>query len=114
MAYSPVKFNVEYPEKLSRGKLILKTLFGVIYVGIPHMVILGLYAVATSIVMFVAWWAILFTGKFPKGMFDFVVKYMRWALRVGAYMGFMTDVYPPFNGSEDTAAVPPPPTPPKV
>jgi hypothetical protein len=114
MAYSPVKFNVEYPEKLSRGKLILKTLFGVIYVGIPHGIVLGLYAVAASIVMFVAWWAILFTGKFPKGMFDFVVKYFRWALRVGAYMGFMTDVYPPFNGAEDTAAVPPPPPPPKV
>jgi hypothetical protein len=114
MAYSPVKFNVEYPEKLSRGKLILKTLFGVIYVGIPHGVVLGLYSVAASIVMFVSWWAILFTGKFPKGMFDFLVKYFRWSLRVGAYMGLMTDVYPPFNGNEDTAAVPPPPPPPKI
>jgi hypothetical protein len=114
VAYSPVKFNVEYPRKLSRGKLILKTLFGAIYVGIPHGVVLMLYAVAASIVMFVAWWAILFTGEFPKGMFDFVVKYMRWGLRVSAYMGLMTDVYPPFNGEEDIAAVPPAPLPPKV
>jgi len=108
MAYSPVRFNIEYPEKLSRGKLILKTLFGPIYVLIPHGIVLALYGVVASIMMFISWWAILFTGKYPKGMFDFVVKYQRWAMRVGAYMSFMTDVYPPFNGNEDAGA---PPTP---
>ena len=74
MAYSPVKFNIEYPERLSPGKLLLKTFFGWAYVGIPHGIVLALYAVAASIVMFVAWWAILFTGKFPQGMFNFMVK----------------------------------------
>jgi hypothetical protein len=108
MAYSPVKFDLEYPEKLSRGKLILKSLFGYFYVMIPHGVILSLYGVAVSVVMFISWWAILFTGKFPRGMFDFVVKYFRWSLRVTAYFpGFMTDAYPPFNGDEDAGAVPP-------
>ncbi|HGE72426.1 TPA: DUF4389 domain-containing protein, partial [Candidatus Poribacteria bacterium] len=47
-----------------------------------------------------AWWAILFTAKYPKGMFDFVVAYIRWGLRVGAYIGYFTDVYPPFSGAE--------------
>jgi hypothetical protein len=108
MAYSPVKFNLDYPEKLSRGKLILKTLFGFIYVGIPHGVVLAVYGVAAGFVMFVAWWAILFTGKYPRGMFDFIVKWQRWGARVGAYMSFMTDVYPPFSGEEDASVAPPP------
>jgi hypothetical protein len=97
----PVKFNIEYPEKLSRGKLILRTLFGWLYVGIPHGVILLLYSVAVVVVVFISWWAILFTGKFPRGMFDFIVKFMRWGLRVSAYATYyFTDKYPPFNGKE--------------
>ena len=96
----PVKFNIEHPEKLSRGKLILRTLFGWLYVGIPHGVILTLYSIAVIVATFIAWWAILFTGKFPKGMFDFVVKFMRWGLRVNANLGYLTDKYPPFTGAE--------------
>lgn len=85
---------------MSRGILLLKTFFGAIYAGIPHGIILTLYGVAVSIVQFIAWWAILFTAKYPKGMFDFVVAYIRWGLRVGAYIGYFTDVYPPFSGAE--------------
>jgi len=108
MAYSPVKFNLDYPEKLSRGKLLLRLFFGWAYVGIPHGVVLAVYGVAAWFVILVAWFSVLFTGKYPKGMFDFVVKLQRWGARVGAYMMFMTDVYPPFSGEEDTAAPPPP------
>ena len=97
---SPVKFSIEYPESLSRGILLLKTFLGAIYVGIPHGIILMLYGIAVSVVQFIAWWAILFTGVYPRGMFDFVVKYWRWGFRVGAYMSYLTDVYPPFNGNE--------------
>jgi len=96
----PVKYNVDYPEKLSRGILLLRTFLGWIYVGIPHGVCLGLYGIAAAVVMFIAWWAVLFTGKYPKGMFDFVLGYFRWGARVGAYMGFMTDKYPPFTSKE--------------
>jgi hypothetical protein len=85
MVDSPVKFSVDYPEKLSRGMLILKTLFGIIYVGIPHGICLAVYGIAACVVIFISWWAILFTGKYPKGMFDFVVGYQRWAIRVYAY-----------------------------
>lgn len=95
-----VKFNVEYPEKLSRGILLLKTFFGWLYVGIPHGIILGLYGIAVSIVTFIAWWVILFTGKYPKVLFEFVEKYIRWALKVNIYMLFMSDKYPPFSGEE--------------
>lgn len=96
----PVTLTVEYPERLSRGWLLLKVFFGWLYVGIPHGIILGLYGIAVAIVTFIAFWAILFTGKYPKGMFNFVVGYMRWSLRVEAYLVLLRDEYPPFSGSE--------------
>jgi hypothetical protein len=101
MIDSQVKFTVDYPEKLSRGMLIVKTLFGWLYVGIPHGICLALYGIAAFIVIFLSWWAILFTGKYPKSFFYFVLGYWRWQLRVYAYWGyFFTDKYPPFSGAE--------------
>jgi hypothetical protein len=101
MLDSPVKLSVDYPESLSRGKLILKTLFGWLYVWIPHGIILGFYGIAVFFVIFISWWAILFTGKYPKGMYNFVIGYLRWQLRVYSYCGyFFTDKYPPFSGKE--------------
>ena len=99
MSY-PVNFKVDYPEKLSRGMLLAKIFFGWIYVGIPHGFMLWLYGIAAGVVQFIAFWAILFTGKYPKGLFDFMVGYVRWYTRVAAYMIFMRDEYPPFSGQE--------------
>ena len=100
MAY-PVTFTVEYPERLSRGLVVLKGLFGYFYVGIPHGIILGLYGIAVNIVTFIAFFAILFTGKYPKGMFDFVIGYMRWSVNVTAYWpNLLRDEYPPFSGGQ--------------
>jgi hypothetical protein len=48
--------------------------------------------------MVVAWFAVLFTGKYPKGMHDFQVGNLRWGLRVMAYMTMLSDKYPPFSG----------------
>ncbi len=97
MAY-PVTLTVDYPEKLSRGVLLLKVFFGWAYVGIPHGICLGLYGIAASVVLFIAFWAILFTGKFPRGMYDFVVGYVRWGSNVAAYLNLLRDEYPPFSG----------------
>ncbi len=99
MSY-PVTFKVDYPEKLSRGTLLLKVFFGWLYVGIPHGIALFFYGIGVGVVQFIAFWAILFTGKFPKGMFDFVVGYARWSNNLTAYMSFMRDEYPPFSGKE--------------
>jgi hypothetical protein len=90
--------EITYPETLSRGILILRAFFGVIYVIIPHGFLLFFRAIATYFLMFLSWWAILFTGKYPKSWFEFNVGTIRWAMRVGFYMSFMTDQYPPFNG----------------
>lgn len=95
-----VHFNIDYPPSLSRGLLILRALFGYFFVMIPHGFLLAFYGIAVSFVMFVAWWTVLFTGKYPENMFRFVERYFRWTMRVGAYMAFMTDIYPPFNGNE--------------
>lgn len=100
MINSPVKFSVDYPEKLSRGILLLKTFFGWAYVLIPHGIALMFYGFAALVVTFIAWFAILFTGRYPKGMFDFVVGYHRWSNRVNAYTLLLTDAYPPFSGKE--------------
>jgi hypothetical protein len=96
----PVTYKVEYPEKLSRGLLLLKVFFGWLYVGFPHGICLWLYGIVVSVVQFFAFWVILFTGKYPKGMFDLTVGYIRWWNRVLAYMGYLTDKYPPFGGGE--------------
>ena len=93
----PANLTIEYPEKLSRGMLLLKTFFGWLYVGIPHGIILILYEIAVAVVIFIAFWIILITGKFPKGMYDFVVGYYRWSWRVCAYLSFLRDEYPPFS-----------------
>jgi len=101
MVDSTVKFTIDYPEKLSRKKLVLKTLLGWLYVGIPHGICLFFYGIAAGIATFIAWWAVLFTGRYPKGLFEFIVGYIRWGLRVGAYWGYLfTDKYPPFSGKE--------------
>jgi len=99
MSY-PVAFQVEYPERLSRGWVVLKGLFGWLYVGIPHGIILFFYGIAVAVVTFIAWWAILFTAKYPRGMYDFVVGYMRWNNNVNAYLSLLRDEYPPFSGRE--------------
>jgi len=100
MSY-PVKFDVEYPEKSSRGILLLRTFFGWLYVAIPHGFALMFFGIALWFVMLIAWFVILFTGKFPKDMFYFVVRYLRWSTNVNAYMMMLTDKYPPFSGRED-------------
>ena len=90
--------EVTYPENLSRGLLILRLFFAYLYVGIPHGFCLFFRMIAVYVVMFIAWWAVLFTGEYPKGMHNFVVGTLRWAARINLYMSFMSDRYPPFSG----------------
>jgi len=88
----PITVGVTYPEKLSR----LSTFFRFILV-IPQMIVLWLVGIIAGIMMFFAWWAILFTGKYPKGLFNFVAGYLRWSTRVSGYSSLLTDKYPPFS-----------------
>jgi hypothetical protein len=66
--------------------------------AIPHYIVLVFLYIAAVVVVIIAWFAILFTGRYPQGMFDFVVGVLRWSLRVGAYAFLLvTDRYPPFS-----------------
>ena len=88
----PLRFDVEYPERLSRLLIFFKGLL-----AIPHWIILyALMAVAQAITV-IAWFAILFTGRYPKGLFDFVVGINRWQNNVDAYVLLLRDEYPPFS-----------------
>lgn len=115
----PIIFDVEPPEKLSR----LTTFFRlplipmpVMILGdgwrlqpqatpgmpmaIPHYVVLWLISIAGGIILFLSWWAILFTGRYPRVFFDFITWWFRWSMRVTGYIYLVTDKYPPFSGSE--------------
>jgi hypothetical protein len=92
--------EIQNPEKLNQGLLLLRTFFGMFYVIIPHGFILMFRGIACMFIMFLAFWIILITGKYPEGMFKFMVETMRWGMRVSFYMKFMTDDYPPFHGRE--------------
>lgn len=94
-------FEVPYPENISRSSVLLRFLFGFFYVMIPHGFILLLLGMAVNVISTIAWFLVLFTGKYPKSMFDFVVSYLRWSQRVSLYLAYMTDTYPPFSGEPD-------------
>ena len=95
-------FDIDYPEKLSRGLVLARLFFGIFYVYIPHIFCLYFRLIWNYILIFCAWWAVLITGKYPKSMHDFTVGTLRWGARINAYMMFMTDQYPPFSGKEET------------
>lgn len=68
------------------------------FLAIPHYVCLIGLTIAAIVVVIISWFAILFTGKYPIGLFNFVVGVMRWGLRVDAYAFLLvTDIYPPFS-----------------
>lgn len=92
--------EVEYPERISRGLVLVRLLFGVFYVYLPHFFILFFRAIFVSILQFLAWWIVLFTGTYPASFQNWVVGQFRWGTRISLYMGYMTDKYPAFTGDE--------------
>lgn len=91
-----VHLEIDYPnveEDLNRWMPLVKWLL-----VIPHYIVLAFLLLAALFAIVIAWFAILFTGRYPKGLFDFVVGVGRWALRVSAYAFLLvTDEYPPFS-----------------
>lgn len=91
-----VRLEVDYPDverDLNRWLPLVKWLL-----AIPHYVVLVVLCVLAILAVVVSWFAILFTGQYPKPLFDFVVGVARWGLRVSAYAVLLiTDRYPPFS-----------------
>jgi hypothetical protein len=91
-----VTFSVDQPEERSR----LTTFFR-LFTALPHFVFLFFYAIAVAFAVLFAWFAIVFTAKFPEGLYDFIEGYQRYAARVYAYFYLATDGFPPFSGNPD-------------
>jgi hypothetical protein len=91
-----VRFEFDYPDAerdLNRWLPLVKW-----FLAIPHYIVLAFLWIAAFFVVVVAWFAILFTGRFPRGLHDFVVGVARWHARVAAYVALLvTDRYPPFS-----------------
>jgi hypothetical protein len=95
MSY-PVTFEMDYVERRSR----LSTFFRY-FLALPHFVVLFLYSIAFYVVWIVSWFALLFTGRWPSGLYAFTGGFLRYLTRLSAYLYLGVDAYPPFNGSED-------------
>ena len=94
----PTVLQVEYPERCSRLLALLGALFFVkAILLIPHIIILILLGMAQGIVIYIGYWAVLITGRYPKGLFHFGVGVRRWRFRIDAWMNGWTDSYPPFS-----------------
>jgi hypothetical protein len=109
----PARLDVEYPQELSRGLVLVKWWL----LALPHYVIVGVFAGGAlagfnaagdhggwssgggliGLLVLIAGVVLLFTGRYPRGIFDFVMGMNRWVFRVGAYATLMTDAYPPFR-----------------
>jgi hypothetical protein len=125
----PATLEIEYPEELNRWLVLVKSWL----LAIPHYIVIGFFmgggwfvsddsggAAAgfglIGLVTVFAGVALLFTARYPRGMFDFVMGMNRWVYRVGAYALLMTDRYPPFTfdaGANEPGPLPPP-TPPSA
>jgi Domain of unknown function (DUF4389) len=94
-----VHLEIDYPNaetELARGMPLVKW-----FLAIPHYIVLFFLGIAAFICVVIAWFAILFTGRYPRSLFDFVMGVQRWYLRVTAYAFIMvTDRYPPFSLQE--------------
>ena len=95
-----VHIDIAYPDvknDLNSGMPLIKW-----FLAIPHYFILAFLIIAAAISVIIAWFAILFTGKYPEGLFNFVTGVLRWGLRVIAYATLLvTDTYPPFTLEAD-------------
>ena len=117
----PARLQVEYPQSLSRGLALVKWWL----LALPQYLIVGVFAGGAwagwnasndqatwtsgggliGLLVLIAGIVLLFTGRYPRAIFDFVMGLNRWVYRVGAYAALMTDVYPPFR--LDTGAAEP-------
>jgi hypothetical protein len=91
-----IHLNLAYPDaanQLGRGWPLIKW-----FLVIPHLIVLFLLGIASFVIWVIAWFAILFTGRYPRSLFKFIVGVMRWSLRVDAYaILLITDKYPAFS-----------------
>jgi hypothetical protein len=95
MSY-PVAFEMDYIERRSR----LTTFFRYI-LAIPQVFFAVVYGIAFYVVLIIAWFALMFTARWPDGLYQFAGGFLRYITRLGAYLYLGVDPYPPFTGADD-------------
>ena len=92
----PARLEIAYPAELNRWLPLVKWLL-----AFPHYIALAFVGFGAFFVAIFGFFAVLFTGRWPRGAFDYMVGTFRWAFRVAAYVHLMTDRYPPFTLQDD-------------
>jgi hypothetical protein len=92
----PVTFEADYVEQRSR----LTTFFRLL-LAIPQYIVLAFYGIGAFVAVVIAWFALLFTGRWPQALYDFTAGYLRYYTRVHAYTWLLVDPYPPFSGGDE-------------
>ncbi len=95
MSAYPVVYEQSPPVERSRLTVFFRGLL-----VIPHFIVLYFYGLFAGIAILVAWFVLLFTARYPQGMYDFVAGYVRFATRFFGYWMLLTDTFPPFDGGE--------------
>jgi Domain of unknown function (DUF4389) len=95
----PVQLSVEYPEQSSRVLAGLSIPFFLLrlIMLIPAVFVLYFVGIAAGVVVWIAFWAVLFTGRYPPAFHNFVTGYVRWSTRCTCFLYGLTDKYPPFS-----------------
>jgi hypothetical protein len=92
----PVSFEADYVPEQSR----LKTLFRY-FIAIPWLLLSYGYGIVAGLFAFIAWFALLFAGRYPQGLYDFVAGYIRFSAQAGSFIYLLTDDLPPFGLNEE-------------
>jgi hypothetical protein len=95
----PVRVEADYPGRSSRWLALVGVLFmwPKALLLLPHLLLLAFINMAAIVAVFISFLAVLFTGHYPRGTYDFVLGALRWQTRVSAWMLGLVDVYPPFS-----------------
>lgn len=98
-----LKFEIQYQDTYSRLELIFRTLFGWLYIAIPHGIVMLLFALVLALMSIAGFFVILFTGTTPRWYYEWTVKLNRWGLRVSSRLYNLAEGYPEFgmNGEDD-------------
>jgi Domain of unknown function (DUF4389) len=95
----PVSYEADNP---GEGRSRLRSFFRGL-LTIPWLIVIAIYGFVAEIAVIVAWFALVFTGRYPQGIYDFVAGYIRCHARVNAFAYLAVDEWPPFGGEDDPA-----------
>ena len=94
----PVRYEADYVEDRNRATTFFRWLL-----AIPWLIVIQIYAIGAFVVAFLAWFAILFTGRYPEGLYNFQAGFLRFAGRTNGWLNLQTDEWPSFGFNEDPA-----------